>query len=125
MARLHGVTVKLYNRTVVSYDALNAPIYELTCEEVDNVLPGQPTSGDVIDSVDPDGKRADCVLGIPKGDTHNWTNALVEVWPGELYETLGWPVTGVQDLIPLQWDRNVRAARYSGKPEDWFHTGGL
>ena len=124
MAGLHGVTVKLYNRAVVTYDELNAPVYSFTCTEVDNVLPGQPSTSDIVESVDLSGKRADCVLGIPKGDTHTWADAIVEVWPGEFYETIGWPMTGVQDLIPLQWDRNVRAARYSGRLEDWARFGG-
>lgn len=119
MAGIHGVTVKLYNRRVVTYDALNAPVYELTCTEVENVLPGQPSSGEIVESVDLDGKRADLVLGIPKGDTNDWTDAVVEVWPGEYYETFGYPVTGVQDLIPLGWGANVKCARYSGRLEDW------
>lgn len=119
MAGIHGVTVKLYTRSIITYDDLNAPVYDLTCTTVDNVLPGQPSSSDVIESVDLNGKRADLVLGIPKDDTHDWTDAVVEVWPGEFYETLGYPTTGVQDLIPLSWGRNIRAARYSGRLEDW------
>ena len=39
-----------------------------------DVLIGQPSTNDLADSIDLDGKRIDYVLGIPKGDTHNWVD---------------------------------------------------
>ena len=111
MAGLHGVTVKLYNRAVVTYDELNAPVYSFTCTEVDNVLPGQPSTSDIVESVDLSGKRADCVLGIPKGDTHDWEDQIVEFF-GHRFRTFGIPVQGIEANIPLSWHKKVRCERY-------------
>lgn len=122
MAKLHGITVTLYNREETGRDALNNPIYGLVASEVDNVLIGSPSSSDITSSIDLDGKRIDYVLGIPKGDENTWTDALVSFFGG-YYETLGEPIAGHQDLIPLSWGQNVKVARFDGGAEDWLTNG--
>lgn len=122
MGALHGITVQLYNRIQVGNDALNNPIVTYTAEDVDGVLVGQPTTSEIVESNDFYGKRLDLMLGIPKGDTHNWTNVLVGI-NGNYYITFGYPMTGIQDLIPLAWGQNVRAMRYEGDPDQWASDG--
>lgn len=111
MGKLHGITITLYSREQTGVDAFNRPVYTETAEQVDNVLIGEPSSDDITEELNLSGKKIAYTLGIPKGDTHTWTNRTVEFW-GERFETVGKPVTGIQDLIPLDWDQNVKVARY-------------
>lgn len=111
MGKLHGTTITLYSREQTGVDAFNHPVYTETAEQVDNVLIGEPSSDDITEELNLSGKKIAYTLGIPKGDTHTWTNRTVEFW-GERFETVGKPVTGIQDLIPLDWDQNVKVARY-------------
>lgn len=111
MGKLHGITITLYSRKQTGVDAFNRPVYTETAEQVDNVLIGEPSSDDITEELNLSGKRIAYTLGIPKGDAHIWTNRTVEFW-GERFETVGKPVTGIQDLIPLDWDQNVKVARY-------------
>jgi len=57
------------------------------------------------------GKKIEYVLGIPKGDTHNWINAKVKIF-GDVFQTIGYPQTGIQENIPLKWGSNVKVERY-------------
>jgi len=111
MGKLHGETITLFAKTQTGVDAFNRPIYTETAEQVENVIIGQPSTDDITEELNLSGKRIDYVLGIPKGDTHDWVNRKVEFW-GEQYETVGKPMTGIQDIIPLEWGKNVKVARY-------------
>lgn len=111
MGKLHGITITLYDRQQTGVDAFNRPVYTETAEQVENVLIGEPSSDDITEELNLSGKRIAYTLGIPKGDTHTWTNRTVEFW-GERFETVGKPVTGIQDLIPLDWGQKVKVARY-------------
>ena len=123
MGALNGITVRLYNRVQVGLDEFNNPQVWYTSDDIDNVLVGQPSTSEIVESNDFYGKRLDLMLGIPKGDTHVWTNALVGI-NGQYYETFGLPMTGIQDLIPLAWGQNVRASKFGGNPEDWIRAVG-
>ena len=108
---MRGMTVQLVVGTVTSYDPLGNPIEEEELVDVDDVLVGQPTTDDVTNTIQLYGKQIHYVLGIPKGDTHNWTDAKVYIW-GEPYRTIGYPQTGIQANIPLRWGSNVKVERY-------------
>lgn len=108
---MKGMTVQLVVGTVTSYDPLGNPIEEEELVDVDDVLVGQPTTDDITNTIQLYGKQIHYVLGIPKGDTHNWTDAKVYIW-GEPYRTIGYPQTGIQDNIPLRWGSNVKVERY-------------
>jgi hypothetical protein len=108
---MKGMTVQLAVKTVTGYDPFGAPIETEELIDVEDVLVGQPTTDDVINTIQLYGKKIEYVLGIPKGDTHNWTDAEVIIW-GQRFRTIGYPQTGIQENIPLRWGQNVRVERY-------------
>lgn len=108
---IKGQTVQLVIETVTGKDPFGADIVETEIIDIDDVLIGQPTTDDVTNSIQMYGKKIDYVLGIPKGDTHNWENATVYVF-GEKFKTIGYPQTGIQENIPLRWGFNVKVERY-------------
>lgn len=110
-SRLHGITITLYDKQKTGVDEFNKPIYEDVPISVDNVLVGEPTSEEATDTLSLTGKRLAYVLGIPKGDTHNWTDRKVSFFGGT-FRTIGEPVQGIEDLIPLSWHKKVRVERY-------------
>ncbi len=108
---MKGTTVQIILQTQTGTDTFGNPIYTDVPEDVDDVLVGQPTTDDVNTSVSLYGKRCDFVLGIPKGDTHDWTDARVMIF-GDLYQTIGYPMRGIDANIPLRWNKNVKVMRY-------------
>lgn len=106
-----GVTVTLYERVLTGHDALNDPVYALTPVDVPNVLVGQPTTDEVTSSIDLYGKRIEYMLGIPKGDTHNWEDTAVIIF-GQTYRTFGSTIQGIEANVPTPWHKKVRVARY-------------
>lgn len=110
---MHGSVVTYIKKTQTGEDALGNPIYTEQAETVSNVLIGQPSTDDVAETIQLYGKHIAYVLGIPKGDTHDWTDADVEFF-GERFHTIGYPMTGIQENIPLAWGQNVKVERYGG-----------
>lgn len=108
---MKGMTVQLVVGTITSYDPFGAPIETEETINIDDVLVGQPTTDDITTTTELYGKKVEYVLGIPKGDTHNWVDAKVYIW-GDAYKTIGYPQTGIQDNIPLRWGSNVKVERY-------------
>ena len=108
---IKGTTVQLVVNTIIDYDPFGAPIETEETVDVADVLVGQPTTDDVTNTIQLYGKKIEYVLGIPKGDTHNWTDAVVYIW-GERFKTIGFPQTGIQANIPLRWGQNVKVERY-------------
>lgn len=112
---MRGITVTLTIKTKTSTDAFGAPVYAETTKTVDNVLIGEPSTDDITTSTDLFGKRVDFVLGIPKGNTDSWQDTKVE-WT-DAYgrtircETFGFPITGVEALVPTPWHMKVRCHR--------------
>lgn len=116
MAKIRGTTVTLYEETITGYDPMGDPIKEYTPVEVENVLIGEPSSDDIVTSTSLFGKTISYMLGIPKGDSHDWMEKKVE-WTdahGHLYEvrTFGYPITGIEDNIPGPWHMKVRCEAY-------------
>lgn len=112
---MRGVTVTLYGKTRTGDDPFGTPVYTETAERVDNVLVGEPSTDDITTSTDLFGKRIDYMLGIPKGDTHEWKDRRVE-WTDACgrtirCETFGFPITGVEHLVPTPWHMKVRCHR--------------
>lgn len=108
---MKGTTVQLVVNTQTGTDAFGAPIYTEELVSVDDVLVGSPTTDDVTNTLNLYGKKIEYVLGIPKGDTHNWIDAEIIIW-GNRFKTIGYPTTGEQENIPLRWGSNVRVERY-------------
>lgn len=111
MGRISGRTITLYDKVQVGVDPFNRPVYEDTPITVENVLIGEPTSQEIVDTLNLTGKRAVYTLGIPKGDTHTWTDRKVEFF-GEVFRVIGTPLGGQEELIPLDWNKKAQVERY-------------
>lgn len=105
------MTILLWNKTKVDDDPFGEPVYAFTSEEVANVLVGQPTAQERLDEYNLSGKMIEYTLGIPKGDTHDWNDQIVEFF-GEKFKTFGIPEQGIEANIPLQWHKKVKCERY-------------
>lgn len=108
---MRGVTVYLHVKTESGTDAFGAPIYVDEVIPVDNVLIGEPSSDQALQDLNLYGKRLAYVLAIPKGDDNVWTDTEVEFF-GETFRTYGEPTQGIEDLIPLSWNKKVMVERY-------------
>lgn len=111
MARLHGITIQLYEKNESGRDAFNRPTYTETATDVENVLIGEPSTEDIVDTFNLTGKRLAYTLAIPKGDTHTWTDRKVGFFGG-LFRTIGEPTQGIEEMIPLSWNKKVKVERY-------------
>lgn len=108
---LHGITVQLEVTQQTGKDEANRPVYTSEFVPVENVLVGSPSEQEVLDTLNLTGRKAIYVLGIPKGDTHDWTDKKVKIW-NTMFRTIGASVTGIEDLIPLHWGKNVKVELY-------------
>lgn len=111
---IKGTTILVKVKRQTGTDGFGAPIWEETMEKVDNVLVGNPATDEVTDTLNLHGKNLEYVLAIPKGDEHIWTDTeviLPEPFSGT-YRTIGIPTAGIEENIPLSWNKKVRLARY-------------
>ena len=108
---MKGTTVQLVKKTQTGTDPFGQPICTEQLIDVPDVLVGQPSSDDITTTLQLYGKVITYTLGIPKGDTNDWTDAEVIVF-GDRYRTVGFPVTGEEANIPLRWGKNVKVERY-------------
>ena len=111
MSRLKGITVVLLDHRQTGVDAFNRPVYEDVEIPVDNVLVGTPSSDDISNELNLSGKQLAYTLGIPKGDDNNWENRTVKFF-GKSFKTIGYPVQGIEDMIPLEWNKKVKVELY-------------
>lgn len=105
-----GVSVILHIKTQTGVDAFNNPVFADATETVENVLIGQPTTEEIDSTLSLYGKKIDYMLGIPKGDTHNWEDTIVEFW-GNRYRTFGMTIQGIEANIPTPWHKKVLVER--------------
>ncbi len=108
---IHGITIRLYTKTQTGTDAFNAPIFEELPVDVPNVLIGEPTTEDIVNDLNLYGKRIAYILGIPKGDNRDWENVTVEFF-GQKFKTYGGVTQGIDEMIPLAWNKKVKVERY-------------
>ena len=108
---MQGTEVLLSVDIVEGVDDFGAPIIREEFESIQDCLVGSPTTDDITDALNLYGKKVVYIIGIPKGDTHDWENRTVIIW-GEKYKTFGFAVTGIQENIPLRWGRNIKVERY-------------
>ena len=88
---IKGMTIKLYTNGIA--------------ENIDNVLVGEPSS--VGTGSLNDGKMLTYTLAIPKGDIHDWTDKIVELF-GRKFRTVGFPEQGIEENIPLAWHKKIK-----------------
>lgn len=112
MARLiKGIDVILYEKREAGKDGFGSPIYEVVQEVVENVLVGSPSAEESINELNLSGKRIAFVLGIPKGDNHNWEDAEVAFF-GKRFKTFGGVMQGIEELVPMDWHKKVKVELY-------------
>lgn len=113
---IKGITVTLYNRAQTGVDGFNRPIYEEIPERVENVLVSPAQETEILDTLNLTGRKAVYTLAIPKGDTHTWENRTVEFF-GQRWHTIGMVIEGIEDMIPLSWNKKIRVERYGTEDE--------
>lgn len=111
MALIKGISVRLFEKVKVGTDEFNKDIFEEIPVTVENVLVAPVNSDEVTSSTNLVGKRAVYTLAIPKGDNHNWENARVDFF-GKSWKTVGLPIGGIDQLIPLGWNKKVTVEMY-------------
>lgn len=112
MGRIRGISVTLYDRTQNGKDALNKPIWVETATTVDNVLVAPVSSTEALEAYNLTGRKAVYQLGIPKGDTHDWTAGKRVSFFDADWRIIGIPTEGIEEMIPLSWNRKVQVERY-------------
>ncbi len=115
---IKGTTVLLYEQTKTGEDPFGAPIYTEKAVSVPDVLIGEPSTDDITTSTQLYGKTIRFMLGIPKGDKHDWRDKKV-AWMDaygirHTVKTFGFPITGIEANIPLRWHMKVRCEEYGG-----------
>ena len=138
MGRITGIDVILYKNIQTGTDPFGAPIYSLgkdalpsndlypaedlfpnnNYDIVSNVLVGQPSDEEIITAVNLYGKRISYMLAIPKGDTHDWQDKIIE-WTdayGQTHrcKTFGFPITAIEANLPrrVPWHMKVRCEKF-------------
>lgn len=111
MALIKGITVILVEKKQVGVDGFGSPIYETEEVKVENVLVVPASADDIVTSQDLTGKKAIYTLGIPKGDIHNWEDATI-IFFGQTWKSFGIPLEGIEENIPLSWNKKVMVERY-------------
>ena len=105
---MRGITITLLERTQSGTDAFNRPVFTEAETEIENVLIAPNTAGgqEVLEQLNLTGRKAVYTLAIPKGDNHHWEGNRVRFF-GETWQVVGKPTEGIENLIPLQWNRKV------------------
>lgn len=109
---IKGTVVKLINKTALQKDPFGRPIYvDAEPIAVEDVLVGEPSADDITNALNLHGKVVKYTLGIPKGDTHTW-EGYVEIC-GDLYHIFTKPTQGIEENIPLRWNKKVMVEEYT------------
>ena len=111
MAKIKGMTVVLVTKKEVGKDDFKKPIYEDVEINVENVLVSPTSTDDIVNHLELTGKKAVYTLGIPKGDENQWEDVEV-LFFGQRWRTFGISLEGIEDMIPLDWNKKVMVERY-------------
>ena len=108
---MNTITVTLYDKKQTGTDPLGAPIYEDTPSEISGVLVAPVSSEDALQDTNLYGITTVYELAIPKGDSHDWKHKKVSFF-GSDWWTVGEPIEGIEENIPLRWNRKVKVTHY-------------
>ncbi len=78
-------------------------------ETVRNILIGEPSSQDMTEFTNENGLIT-YILAIPKGDNHVWVDRKISFF-GENFHTIGYPLKGIEENMPLAWNKKVKVQR--------------
>ena len=108
---IKGETVILIETNKIGVDDFGADVFEEQETEVQDVVIGNPSTDDAITDLNLYGKHIVFVLGIPKGDTHDWKDKTVII-RGDKFKTYGFPLTQTDANVPGKWNTQVKVERY-------------
>lgn len=108
---IKGMPIVLLEPVVTGYDGFGRPIVTESEVVVENVLVAQPTTDAIPTETDLTGKGIEYVLGIPKGDTHDWKDKRVRFF-NRTFRTVGYPIEGIEENVPLSWHKKVMVEAY-------------
>lgn len=111
---LKGIPILLHQKTQTSAgDPFNRPNYTDSVVTIDNCLVAPLSEGDnsITTELNLNGKHGLYQIAVPKGDTHVWEDQIVEFF-GHQWKVIGFPTEGIEDLIPLSWNKKVVVERY-------------
>ena len=108
---LKGIPVTLISKSLTGTDPFGRPEYTDVEKTVDNVLVAPVSADDAINQLNLTGRKAVYVLGIPKSNTDTWENQEVRFF-NQRWRAFGIPLDGIEELIPLSWNKKVMVERY-------------
>jgi len=111
MTKIKGITVTLVDKVEVGKDPFGTVLHKDVDIDVANVLVSPTSTDDVVNEMNLTGKRAIYTLAIPKGDNHEWANREVKFF-GKTWRTIGIPLEGIEEMIPLDWNKKVTVEAY-------------
>lgn len=111
MGKIKGVRITLIEKVEVGKDPFGNAIFDVKEIAVDNVLVSPSSTDDITNQLNLTGKKAVYTLGIPKGDKNNWEDREVVIF-GKRYKTFGAVLEGIENLIPLNWNKKVMVEIY-------------
>lgn len=111
MVKIKGIPIILINNVETGKDPFDNPIFKEKEITVENVLVTPTSSNEIVNQLNLTGKKAVYTLGIPKGDSNDWEDKEV-IFFGERWRTFGFPTEGIDDMIPLEWNKKVMVERY-------------
>lgn len=111
MGSLRGIPVTLIDKSFQKADPFGAPVTTDLDIIVDNVLVAPASTEDITNQLSLTGKKVAYTLAIPKGDVNDWVNKEVRFF-GQRWRTVGVPLEGIEDMIPLDWNKKVMVERY-------------
>lgn len=109
---LKGIDVKLIPQIESGTDEFGNAIYkDGEPVTVHNVLVAPVSSQEQKEINDLYSKTASYSIAIPKGDTHTWTDQIVEFF-GQRWHVFTLPQPGIESLVPLAWNDKYSVERY-------------
>lgn len=113
---MNGIDITLISKRQIGTSGFNQPIWEETEVTVSDVLVGEPSTDDIQSNLTAYGKKTSYTLAIPKGDTNTWKDSEV-ILPepfGGRYKVIGKPTAGIEENIPLRWNKKVNLEAIEG-----------
>lgn len=108
---IKGETIILIDKVLNGTDPFGVETFTEVQISIDNVVIGSPTFDAAVNEMQLYGKKLTYILGIPKGDNHDWKDKDVLI-RGERFRTYGFPLTQTASNVPGKWNTQVKVERY-------------
>ena len=112
MVLIKGIDIILIDKIQNGVDDFGHPIFVDKEKRVKDVIVAPASTDDITNRVNLVGKKAEYILGIPKGDANEWENKEV-IFFGKKWRTIGIAQQGIESMIPLKWHKKVMVERYA------------